>query len=547
MMNKLPMSNSLRSLSGSLRALALLPLFVACGGSGSSPGGELGAGGTGIIGATASGGASSTPAATGGASSVASTLTGGSSAVTTTSSPSTGGASTIGVGGSAATATGGKPTATGGAPGTGGSNATGGKSSTGGSTASGSSVTGGSPATGGSSAKAGSSAVGGAATGGKSSTGGAATGGTAAGGKSTTGGAATGGAATGGSVSTSTGAPESKPLGYGQSTTGCGSTTYQDAATMAAMQSLIDAYAGTGALCIRYTGKFNFASITDPCTQHTLAAQTLEIKKKNNITIMGADGSGANFGIHIAASSSNIIIRNMIFGLLPGGGDSDAISVEGMSGGVPTNIWIDHNELYSSMVTCAGAGDTAFDGLIDLKKGADNVTVSYNYIHDHHKASLNGYTDDDDAIRHITYHHNVFENVGSRTPLQRHGYSHMLNNYFNQVTTSGANIRMGGYSLIEGNFFENCKNPVTSRDSTALGFWDLRNNNIKTTADFTTYKITWTASDSTPTKDATDWTTTAAYPVALGYTYAVDAPACLKSGLKAVAGAGKGLATLKCN
>ena len=313
------------------------------------------------------------------------------------------------------------------------------------------------------------------------------------------------------------------------------------------MQSLVDAYSGTGGLCIRYTGKFNLTSITDPCTQHTLAAQTLEIKKKSDITIMGADGTAANFGIHIAASSSNVIIRNIVFGLLPGGGDSDAISIEGMSGGVPTNIWVDHNELYSSMVECAGAGDTSFDGLIDVKKGADNVTVSYNYIHDHHKVSLNGYSDDDDVVRHITFHHNIFENIGSRTPLQRHGYSHLVSNYFNKITVSGANIRMGGYSLIESNYFENSQNPVTSRDSTAIGYWDLRNNNIKSPSDFATYNITWVASSSTPTKDATDWTTTAAFPVALGYTYTVDPPACVKSGLRNAAGAGKGLVTLKCN
>src|SRR5664280_3065037 len=114
----------------------------------------------------------------------------------------------------------------------------------------------------------------------------------------------------------------------------------------------------------------------------------------------------------------------------------------------------------------------------DSKKGADDITVSYNYIHDHHKVSLNGYTDTDDLIRHITYHHNIFENVGSRTPLQRHGYSHVLNNYFNQITVSGINVRMSGYSLVESNYFENSVNPVTSRDSTELGYWELRSNNL---------------------------------------------------------------------
>jgi pectate lyase len=389
-------------------------------------------------------------------------------------------------------------------------------------------------------------ATGGAATGGKIGTGGAGTGGASATGGTTV---STGGVSgTGGSSSTaSSGPPETKPSGYGQATTGGGSAAAVTAATMAAVQAAVDAYSGTGGLVINYTGKFDFASITDPCAQWNLAAQIVEIKNKSNITLLGADGSAANFGIHIASASSNIIVRNMTFGLLPGGGSADAISIEGMSGGIPTNIWVDHNELFSSMAACAGAGDSSFDGLIDLKKGSDNVTVSYNYLHDHHKVSLNGFSDSDTAVRHITFHHNIFENVGSRTPLQRGGYSHMLNNYFNKITVTGINVRMSGYSLVEGNYFENANDPVTSRDSMALGDWELRGNNIATSADFTKFNITWSASSSTPTKDATDWTTTAAYPVALGYTYKVDPPQCLKDGLSKVAGAGKGLATLKCN
>jgi pectate lyase len=343
-----------------------------------------------------------------------------------------------------------------------------------------------------------------------------------------------------------TGAPETKPSGYGQATTGCGSTSYTTVSSLAAMQSLIDSYSGSGGLCIKYTGTFNFASISNPCTQYTLSGQTLEIKRKSNITILGADGSAANFGIHIASTASNIIVRNMTFGLLPGGSDSDAISIEGMSDGSPQNIWIDHNELFSSMVECDGAGDTEFDGLVDVKKGADNVTVSYNYLHDHHKVSLNGSSDSDTAVRHITFHHNIFENVGARTPLQRAGYGHMLNNYFNGIDVSGINVRMGGYALIEGNFFENAQNPVTSRDSEAIGYWELRNNNVASPADFAANNITWVASGSTPTKDATDWATTAKFPVSLGYSYTADSAQCVKAGLRSVAGAGKGLATLSC-
>jgi pectate lyase len=353
----------------------------------------------------------------------------------------------------------------------------------------------------------------------------------------------------GATSSAGVGPAETKPLGYGQATTGGAKTTPQQVATLAAMQAAVDAYSGSGGLVLEYTGHFDFASISDPCIQHTQPAQKLEIKKKSDLTILGTDGSAANFGIHIAANSSNIIVRNMTIGLVPGGSDSDMISLEGMSSGVPTNIWIDHNELFSSLADCPGAGDTAFDGVIDLKKGADNVTISYNYMHDHHKVSLNGYTDDDDAARHVTFDHNLFEDIGSRTPLQRHGYSHVLNNQFSKILTSGINVRMQGYALIEGNYFENVLNPVTSRDSAAVGYWDLRDNNLASAADVApgnSFGITWDKGSS-GTVNASDWTTTAAFPGSLGYDYHADPFQCVSDGLRAVAGAGKALATLTCH
>ena len=516
---------------------------------GTGPGPTSGTGGISVD----TGGSGAVPVATGG-----------------TTEVSAGGTTTgAGTGGAVSPGSGGKPRS-GGAGGSGGSASSGG--TTGGDASKGgASGTGGAPATGGTAGSGGATVAaggktgsGGSAVGGQTTAGGIGAGGTSpgsggktsagAGGESTGGATSKGGAsgtggasAGGGSVGWSAGPPESKPIGYGQGTTGGGSASAVDVDSMAALQAAIDAYSGSGGLNLRYTGKFDFSTISDPCTQHSLPAQIVEIKKKNDISIIGADGSAANFGIHIASSSSNIIVRNMTFGLLPGGDAADAISVEGMSGGFPTNIWIDHNELFSALVQCSGAGDASFDGLMDLKKGADNVTVSYNYLHDHEKVSLNGYSDSDTAVRHITFHHNIFENVGSRTPLQRGGYSHLFNNYIHKVATSGANIRMSGYSLIEANYFDTVKNPVTSRDSDAIGYWELRNNNIASPSDFATYNIIWSASSSTPTVDATDWKTSAAFPESLGYSYTADSPACAKAGLSSVAGAGTGLATLKCN
>ena len=325
------------------------------------------------------------------------------------------------------------------------------------------------------------------------------------------------------------------PVGYGAGTTGGGSKTPVNVSTLAAAQAAIDSYAGSGGLVLNYTGSFNFASITDPCTQWKLAAQTLQIKDKSDITIKGANGSSANFGIRIVSASSNIIVQNMTIGLLRGGESADSISIEGDSSGKPNKVWIDHNTIFSNLVSCSGAGDASFDGAIDNKKGAANITYSYNYIHDHQKVALNGYSDSDtanDAMR-VTYHHNRFENVKARLPLQRRGRTHIYNNYFGNVATSGINVRMGGLSLIESNYFENVKNPVTSRDSSAIGYWDLRNN-------FVGNGITWDSPGS-PGANATSWATTKAFG-ATGYSYTLTPAADVKAKVIATAGAGKNLA-----
>ncbi len=310
---------------------------------------------------------------------------------------------------------------------------------------------------------------------------------------------------------------------------------------------------GAYPLVITYTGNED-ALIAQMIKDHTVdssgncpnprwseAYRKVEIKEfTKGITIIGANGSSANFGV-VVNKSSNVIIRNMKIGALAGASnDADMIRIDSGS-----NVWVDHNELFAVNNECKGSpdGDLTFESAIDIKKDSHNITVSYNLIRDSKKVGLDGSSSSDIAGgREITFHHNIYRNVSARLPLQRGGWTHMYNNLYDGITGSGINVRQNGYALIESNWFQNAVNPVTCRfDSSNCGKWDLRNNNVKTPGDFATYNITWTSGG---TIDATNWTTTAPFPISIPYSYAPVTPQCVKDKIATVAGVGKNGATL---
>ncbi|WJV62278.1 polysaccharide lyase [Pectobacteriaceae bacterium C52] len=344
----------------------------------------------------------------------------------------------------------------------------------------------------------------------------------------------------------------------GYATTAGGNVTGAVSKTASSMQDIIDIIAAarydsagkkvkTGAypLIITYTGNEDSlinAAAANICAQSAKDARGVEIKEfTKGITIIGTNGSSANFGIWIT-KSSDVVVQNMRIGYLPGGAsDGDMIRIDRSP-----NVWIDHNELFAANHECDGSkdGDTTFESAVDIKKDSTYVTVSYNYIHGVKKVGLAGFSSSDTAERNITYHHNIYNDVTSRLPLQRGGLVHAYNNLYTDVTSSGLNVRQNGNALIEGNWFENAVNPVTSRyDGSNFGKWELRNNNITKPADFTTYNITWTA-DTKSYVNADSWTTTGAYPSSIPYSYSPVSAQCVKNKLANYAGVSKNLATL---
>jgi pectate lyase len=258
------------------------------------------------------------------------------------------------------------------------------------------------------------------------------------------------------------------------------------------------------------------------------AADVIELKEISNVTIVGV-GGGAVFdqlGIHIR-DSSNIIIQNVTVKNVkksgsPTSNGGDAI---GMESGVH-NVWVDHNTLFAS-----GGEDEGYDSLIDMKAGTNYVTVSYNTLRNSGRGGLIGSSDSDLANGPVTFHHNLYENIDSRTPLLRGATAHIYNNYYVGLTKSGINPRAGGKAKVDNNYFKNSADVLGTFYTDLMGSWQVSGNIFD--------NVTWTAEGTENHPAGPNPTSNTS--ISIPYAYSLDPASCVPSVVTATAGAGTGL------
>jgi pectate lyase len=186
-------------------------------------------------------------------------------------------------------------------------------------------------------------------------------------------------------------------------------------------------------------------------------AARVQIRVGPNTTIVGINNDARLVGVNLVVSDvDNVIVRNLrfidAFDCFPqwdptDGADGnwnsqyDNISLAGA-----THVWVDHcaftdgDNPDSNQATYFGRHYQVHDGELDITRGSDLVTVSWNRFEDHDKVMLIGSTDNpavDSSKLHVTVHHNLFRNVGQRTPRVRFGQVHVYNNLYD--VSSGDN------------------------------------------------------------------------------------------------------------
>ncbi|MEU1126141.1 polysaccharide lyase family 1 protein [Streptomyces sp. NPDC005899] len=188
-----------------------------------------------------------------------------------------------------------------------------------------------------------------------------------------------------------------------------------------------------------------------------LQAAAVNVNVPSNTTLVGVGKDATVIGASLQVKNvSNVIVRNITFEDTydcfpqwdPTDGDHgawnseyDNLVVHGSS-----HVWVDHNTFGDGDRPDAaqphyfGQVYQQHDGLFDIVRGADLVTVSWNVLKDHDKTMLIGNSDgagaSDRGKLRVTLHHNLFKDVKERAPRVRFGRVDSYNNHF--VATKGA-------------------------------------------------------------------------------------------------------------
>lgn len=186
----------------------------------------------------------------------------------------------------------------------------------------------------------------------------------------------------------------------------------------------------------------------------------VDVRSDKTILGKGADAEIRRGRLRIRAGVSNVIVQNIHFK----DADEDSIEIEGGA-----YVWIDHCSF-----------ESGGDGLVDIKRGATHVTVSWCHFFDHHKGMLVGHDDDNreqDEVMTVTLHHNWMQ-MDIRGPRCRFARVHVYNNYYDTPCEEAVTSHMHCRVLVEGSFFHAVEQALRFNSSRSLPGYIVERDNV---------------------------------------------------------------------
>ncbi len=249
----------------------------------------------------------------------------------------------------------------------------------------------------------------------------------------------------------------------------------------------------------------------------------ITLRSNKTILGMGSDARIRGGGFEMNRYN-NVIIRNITFENSP----DDCMKINQNS----HHIWVDHCTFLDGPTFDPSS---SHDGLFDITRQSDYITISYCLFYNHSKTMLIGHSDgatDDVGYLRTTIHHNWFKGTLQRHPRVRFGNVHVFNNYFENNSIYGVASTCSAKVVVEGNYFKNVKYPIhIGYDASPWGFVNEYNNiydscGTPITDGRTGYK-------GTAISNPHSWNPQNEY------SYTIDNPADIQSIVMANAGAGK--------
>ncbi|MFD3513492.1 pectinesterase family protein [Streptomyces sp. NPDC058657] len=194
----------------------------------------------------------------------------------------------------------------------------------------------------------------------------------------------------------------------------------------------------------------------------TFGAETVVASNKTLVGV-GTSGELVEGGLQLKPGTHNVIIRNLTIrdAYVEGDWDGKTNDFDGIQLDSVHHVWIDHNRF-----THMG------DGLVDLRKDSDYITVSYNRFDDHNKAFGIGWTPN--VVTKVTIDHNWFSGTKQRNPSADNcQYAHLYNNYLSAQVADGDPVwSYGNWArgrtrmVIENSYYRDVQHPYQA-DATA--------------------------------------------------------------------------------